>query len=446
MLAACSKRVFIYLNDRQESVKPRHGILGSAAVYTVANIINASIPFLLLPILTRVLSPADYGTIAMFGVVTMVLGAFTGLSVHGIVGIKYFEKDSIDFPRFIATCLAILASSSLFIFLIVGIAHDWLERITKLPFEWLLISVGVSGAQFLIQIRLVVWQSARKPWSYAALQIGQSALNAGLSLWLVLGVGLAWEGRLIGNALAVVLFGLLACWGLWNSGLIKFPASKEYAREALNFGVPLLPHTVGGILIVVADRFIISNVLGVEQTGIYVVALQLGMALGLVADAIVKAYGPWLYEKLKEKSSRSALNVVGATYAVVAIFSLLFFLSWLVLWAMFDMVASVEYSEAKNLLGWILLGNAFKGMYYSVAGFFFFTAKTHALSKITVTLGILQLIATWYFVGVVGIGGAAIIFAISNALLFLVAWKIGAGYVELPWSRIRDAVRSIIQK
>jgi len=431
--------------NEEKKLKPRSGILGSAAIYTVANIINASIPFLLLPILTRVLTPADYGTVAMFGVVVTVLGVFTGLSVHGIVGIRYFEKEQIDFPRFIASCLSILFVSSFVVFVVVAITHHWLEEFTKLPMVWLLVAVLVSGAQFAIQIRLVVWQSARQPWRYAALQIGQSALNAGMSLWLVLGLGMAWEGRLIGNAAAVVLFGILAFWGLWNAGWIKFPASKEYTREALKFGVPLMPHTVGGILIAVADRFIISNVLGVEQTGIYVVSLQLGMALGLVADAFVKAYGPWLYEKLQTNSPQAALNVVGATYLVVAAFLLLFGLSWLVLWLIFDMVTSPEYSEAKKLLGWFLLGNAFKGMYYAVAGFFFFTSKTHTLSYITVTLGTIQMFSTWYFVGQVGIGGAAGVFAISNILLFFVAWRIGAGFIHLPWLNIRAAVRSVVR-
>lgn len=52
-------------------------LFGNAAIYLGANILNAGIPFLLLPILTRVLTPADYGIVAMFSVVVSILGAFT---------------------------------------------------------------------------------------------------------------------------------------------------------------------------------------------------------------------------------------------------------------------------------------------------------------------------------------------------------------------------------
>lgn len=51
-------------------------LFGNAAIYLGANILNAGIPFLLLPILTHVLTPADYGIVAMFSVVVSILGAF----------------------------------------------------------------------------------------------------------------------------------------------------------------------------------------------------------------------------------------------------------------------------------------------------------------------------------------------------------------------------------
>ena len=38
----------------------------NAAIYSLTNIINAAIPFFLLPILTRVLSPDGYGVISMY--------------------------------------------------------------------------------------------------------------------------------------------------------------------------------------------------------------------------------------------------------------------------------------------------------------------------------------------------------------------------------------------
>lgn len=40
----------------------------SAGIYTITQMINSAIPFLLMPVLTRYLTPTDYGIVAMFGV------------------------------------------------------------------------------------------------------------------------------------------------------------------------------------------------------------------------------------------------------------------------------------------------------------------------------------------------------------------------------------------
>jgi O-antigen/teichoic acid export membrane protein len=70
---------------------------GKAGIFLGANIVSAGIPFLLLPFLTKALTPSDYGIVAMFGVMVNVFGTLTGLSVHGAIGVRYFElPNSID--------------------------------------------------------------------------------------------------------------------------------------------------------------------------------------------------------------------------------------------------------------------------------------------------------------------------------------------------------------
>ena len=62
-----------------------------AGVYVIASIINAAVPFLLLPVLTRYLSPAEYGEVALFNVWVSLAGALCGLSVHAAANRKYFS-------------------------------------------------------------------------------------------------------------------------------------------------------------------------------------------------------------------------------------------------------------------------------------------------------------------------------------------------------------------
>ena len=146
-------------------------LLGNTSIYTGANILNAAIPFLLMPVLTRVLSPADYGTIAMFGIVVSIMGAFTGLSVHGAVGVRYFQLERQRMPSYVGGCLAILAVSSAVMLVVVLVCRRWLEIVAHVPGNWLLVAVLISGAQFLINIRLSLWQVQHKAIRYGAFQV-----------------------------------------------------------------------------------------------------------------------------------------------------------------------------------------------------------------------------------------------------------------------------------
>ena len=105
-------------------------LLGKAGIFLFANIVNAAIPFLLLPILTRVLTPADYGVVAMFSIMVSIFGALTGLSVHGAIGVRYFELDRKALARYVADCVTILCVSTLVVLLLVSVIGDRLVAIT----------------------------------------------------------------------------------------------------------------------------------------------------------------------------------------------------------------------------------------------------------------------------------------------------------------------------
>ena len=88
-------------------------LLKNASVYTVSNLINALIPFLLIPVLTRYLTPEDYGITAMMGVMIGFLTPFIGLSLHGSISVNFYKKDEFNFPEYVSNCLLILILTSI---------------------------------------------------------------------------------------------------------------------------------------------------------------------------------------------------------------------------------------------------------------------------------------------------------------------------------------------
>lgn len=418
----------------------RHKLVGNAAIYLGANVLNAAIPFLLLPLLTRVLSPADYGTLAMFSIVLSVLGAFTGFSVHGAVGVRYFTLQARELADYVGACVGILLLSTIVILMVVAGFGPYLAEKSGVPADWLLFGVVLSGFQFLGNIRLSLWQVQGRARQYGAFQITQSFVNATMSLLFILVVGMAWQGRVLGQAVAILCFGALALYWLRRDGLLSIGTGwRSQVTDALRFGVPLVPHVIGSLLIATSGQFFVTNLFGVSQTGLYVVAVQIGAVVGLIADAFGKSYNPWLFARLKDETEQVRYLIVAVTYVGFAFFVVLSIIACAAMYLLFPFVVGAEFQGARELAFYFILGNGFTGMYLAIAGFFFFTSKTQFVSIVSIGSGLLALALMWSLGRRYGVEGVAAGYLGSQMVMFLFAWWMANRVHPMPWFAIRAA-------
>lgn len=418
-------------------------LLGPLAIYSITNALSSAIPFFLLPVLTRVLTPVEYGLVAMFTIMVGVFRGITGLNVHGAVGITYFKREGIDFGRYVSTCLLILVVSTTTVLLLAWLVLPWLERLTDLSGPWILVSVLVACAYFVIQTRLVIWQSARQPIPYGLMRVTQSALDAGFALWFVLALKWGWEGRVGSVALAALAAAVWALFSLRRDGLLPIGATKAYAMNALRYGVPLVPNAIGAMVIGAGDRIIVSGQLGTQALGIYTVGWQIGMVVGMLGDAFVKAYGPWQFEQLKENDAERSLRLVGATYLTFVFFALVSVGAYVFLYFFGEILLGAKFVSALAIIHWFIIGNMFSAMSYAVVGLIHFSSRTELASLVTVVCGATGLLVDYVLARLYGIEGAAIGFASVNALTFLATWATGARLYDLPWRRPRAAVLAL---
>src|SRR5690606_5953064 len=103
-------------------------------------------------------------------------------------------------------------------------------------------------------------------------------------------------------------------------------------------------------------------------------------------------YVPWLFEKLKENDLQQKKKIVRYTYLwylVIMIGAIAgFFVGPLVV----RLVAGQGYEQAGEIIGWLLLGQAFGGMYLMVTNYIFYSKRTGLLSAATITSGLLNLL------------------------------------------------------
>lgn len=406
----------------------------SAGIYTFTQAINSAIPFLLMPILTRYLTPTDYGIVAMFGVLLSFVAPFTGLSIHGAIARQYYDRDEVDMPRYITNCLLILLSSTVIVGVIFYFLAEPISRISSFPMQWMWAVIVVSAAQFINQVNLKLWQVQVKPISYGIYQIAQTIVNLGFTLWFVVGLGMNWQGRIQAQVIAFGTFAIFGLYLLQRNGWIKLRVDKDYIKNALNFGVPLIPHALSGTIKTMVDRVMITSMVSVASTGLYSVGFQIGMIIGILEDSFNRAYTPWLYERLKRDQYNEKIMIVKLTYAYFGvIICLALALGALAPWFLSFFVGP-QFAGSDQFVLWIAVGFAFNGMYKMVVNYIFYVRKTYILAWVTFSTAIVSIIINYFAIKYLGAVGAAYTYALVGFITFLLVWVLSSRVYPMPWN------------
>lgn len=411
----------------------RHKLFKNSFVYTSSSVIRNAIPFFLLPVLTRYLTPTDYGTVATFEVLLTIAVVFVSLNMHGAVAVNFFKICKQELEVYIGNVVFILFISFVLTFSIVYILKTPFSNLIKFPEGWLPIIVVTALFQSVFTITVTLWQVEQKPLPYGIFQISQTVLNVTLSLIFVIALNWQWQGRLLGIIIASIIFGFISLFIVYRRKYIKLSFNKVYIKDALLFGIPLIPHALGGWIMTSIDRFFINSMVNVAETGIYTVGYQVGMIIYLLATSFNQAWSPFLFEKLKENNNVTKIRIVKFTYLYnVGIIVLALALSLVAPWFL-EFFVSKGFQGAYKYVFWIALGYAANGMYFMVVNYIFYVKKTHILAWITFISAGINVILNYFLIKANGAIGAAQATTVSFFVSFILTWILSARVYKMPW-------------
>jgi len=301
------------------------------------------------------------------------------------------------------------------------------------PIRWLPLIAVAALSQVLFSIALTLWQVEQRPLPYGLFQILHTALNVALSLTFVIVFSWGWRGRVLAVIVGSVAFGLLSLVIVYRHWYAGMTVRRDYIKDALAFGIPLVPHSLGNWILTGIDRIFIASMIGIAATGIYTVGYQIGMIVGLIATSFNQAWSPFLFEKLKENSPQSKVRIVKFTYAYIpAILLLAVILSVVAPWFLTTFVGP-EFRGAQQYVFWIALGYAANGMYMMVANYIFYAKKTHLLAAVTLFTAAVNVGLNYVLIRANGPVGAAQASAASFFLGFVLTWILSAKVYRMPW-------------
>ncbi len=291
----------------------------------ICNILQKSVQMLTVPVITRLLTAAEYGTYNVFTSWFNIIIIFASqkLSANGYyVAMKKFGEKS-AYPSSVAGLTFVLLSVWL------GLTVAFSE-----PFS---VITGLTTAMLIIMSLYAYSDSAINLWyadnrytyRYKMTVICTVFLVTVTPILKIIFIAIAGHtgadktmATVWGLVIPKAIVGLIAWVALFKRG--RKPFVKEHWKFALAFNVPLVPYYLSQVVLNQADRIMINALDSATAAGLYSVTYSLASVMQFVHAAINNSYIPWQFKTMQKGDPKKVQNVsslltvvVGVTYALV---------------------------------------------------------------------------------------------------------------------------------
>jgi O-antigen/teichoic acid export membrane protein len=253
-------------------------------VYALGLLLNRAVAFVMLPLYTRYLAPADYGTLQLIGMTTDAISIVAGARLAE--GLYYFyHREQHDEARrtFVSTALILLfctyavASALMALF-----AHQISSLLFHTDSKALLVQVAAASFAFegAMIVPMVYLQIRDRSSAFVAVNAVKLLLQLSLNVLFLVHYGLGPLGILLGTLTAHCLTGLLLAAHTFRQTGVHFRG--PVARALLRFGVPLMGTQIATFFATFGDRYFLQAYGGEAVVGLYSLSYQFGFLLATV--------------------------------------------------------------------------------------------------------------------------------------------------------------------
>lgn len=288
-------------------------------IYGFGGIVAKSIGFFLLPIYTRIFSPAEYGTIEMLVVLSSFLGSIIVMGMDAAQSFYFFEQKRYGQnaqARVVTAILQWRISWGSLILVTAILFSPPLNRFFfngQLSWNYFAISFGaVFGVQIMSQ-SAEVFRLLYRPFNYISITLGQTLLSAAVGLTLILGFGWGILGFFWGS-----LIGALAAafWGWWRirEYLDGTGWHKDWWPRLVRFGAPFVPEAFAMYVLNTADRWFVIHYRGQEALGLYAIGAKFAMLIFMAVATFRLAWWPVAMEAMHHEDGPALYRIIGRLY------------------------------------------------------------------------------------------------------------------------------------
>ena len=309
-------------------------------IYGVGGVLSKSVAFFLLPIYTRIFTPAEYGTLEMLTVISSALGALTMMGMDSAQSMYFFKEKQEGKKAQRKVVSAVLQFRITWGIVATFAAALCAPLLNAALFEGELTAVEFIAAFLASLLLQIMTQSAEvmrllfKPWGFVSATISQAALAGVLVLVCVIWLDQGILGYFAGGALASLFVGLIS----WISVREYVDFSQLHWkswRQLVLFGAPLVPAELAFYVMSTSDRWFVQRFHGAEALGIFAIGAKFSMLLAIVVETFRKAWWPIAMDSMHSEDGPQTFRLISVLYtglASAAAVALAAFSPWVLKW------------------------------------------------------------------------------------------------------------------
>lgn len=377
----------------------------------VGKLFTQLLTFLLLPIYTFFLTPADYGLVDLIMTYVLLLTPLATLQIERAT-FRYLiddRKEQTQTSTIITNSLGVITVGVLLTCLVLAVINAFYP----IPLVTLAALLGIATVYSGLMQQIARGIGQNKTFSIGSIIIGITQVVFVVLLVVILRHGA--EGILLASIIAN-MFGVIyfvyatRCWRHVRRAYLD----RTYSRSLLNYSTPLVPSNLAWWVINVSDRTIISIVIGVAANGTYAIAAKLSSVLTLLYAIYDMSWTESVSLHIKSDDRHQFFS--SAMDQALRFFGSIGGLLVGGIAVVFPYIVGTAYHDAYNYIPILILGALFGAIVSQYSALYIATKETKKVAASSVGAAVINLVVTLGGIYFIGMYAAAL----ATVLAFLI--------------------------
>lgn len=431
-------------------MNPLKKLAGETAIYGISSIVGRFLNWLLVPLYTYIFVPEEYGIVAnLMSYVAILLVLLTYGMETGYF--RFANKEENAAVTFSSGFISLFSTTVLFWILILAFLTP-LSRFLQVSDhkEYILLLAATLGLDAITALPFAKLRLENKAFRYAGLKLINIGINLGINLIFLLlfpwiqnnhpnpiieslwnpniGVGYIFIAFFVASAVNFILL-------IPDFKNIKWHFNWPLLKQIITYSWPILVVSICGMINLHLDKMLMPQLIPSEndpmyQTGIYAANYKLAVIMTLFIQAFRYAFEPFFFAQSKQENSK---QIYADVLKYFTVFCLIIFLGVMFYIDLVKLLIKSNYHEGLSIVPYVLLGNLFFGVFFSLSLWYKLSDKTRYGAIMAIIGSVITIVLNFTLVPVIGYRGAAYAVFICFGVMMCISYILGQKHYPVPY-------------